>query len=363
MYQVSETDSQRLSIINKVVDFKDRAFAPLFVEALSGLYESRIEKGTPLEIRDRIDLAKLLVREIGNQRITEGEPLVKAVYLDVKEPFLKSEAAISLAKFGNQEMVPKLNRDLLDINLTPDPASSRLQEVLAYGLISAFGLYKIPETYEAVFIASLSWYPRSSGIKQLAQSVLPLLSDDPKDFLANIIRGDRSYEYKLAALDAEKNSKAPKESKIFVAQTALSAGLEKHETDIMSKQGASNLRFNAITLLFDLQDASPESVPLLAKAIDYKYSADEQILAYRALGNNTSEESVKYLNSMLNFYNLRQQSALNTSADRVLIRQILASITKLANPLSKDVLTQAEVSNHDGQVVREIKLALQAING
>jgi HEAT repeat protein len=275
------------------------------------------------------------------------------VYRDVKDPFLRSEAAVSLGKMRATDMVEILARDLSDLNLKPDQANPRPKEILAYGLVQALELMHAPAGFDPVFFASLGWYSGLSQVKETARAALKTMIADPVPQLKLIILKDPDYSHKLMALDAASGSAAPADSKNDIARISLDQGLNAHENDPQLKAKLADIRMRSIKMLVDNKDNAPASVALYRKILDNRESGfDELLISYAALGKNASKDAVAVLVQRMDEFNGRQKSGKNTPDDRKLIMQILASIKETKSPEARPVLVEAQFSNHDGTVAR-----------
>jgi HEAT repeat protein len=324
----------------------------LISESLDKLYVSKIESPDSSQTRTKIALAKLLIQELGNLRSIDDAQLVANIYRDVKDPFLKAEAAVALGKMRATDSVEQLARDLADLNLKPDQANPRPKEILAYGLVQAMELMHSPVGFEPVFFASLGWYSGTSQVKEIARNALKGIVDDPSPQLKNIIIKDTLYDHKMLALESANESKAPQEAKAEIARIGLEQGLNAHETDVQKNAQLSAIRIAAIKMLVTNQDKSPDSVSLLQRVLDLKYNADEILVGYVALGRNGSDPAVKLLVALMNGYNERQKSGKNTADDRRFIMQVIQSLKETGSPNAKPVLVEAQFYNHDGTVAR-----------
>jgi HEAT repeat protein len=362
IYRQSVSDEQRYAVMLKIMELKDKDFAPLISESLDKLFVSKIESADPSVTRTKIALAKLLVQELGNLRSADDAELVLNVYRDVKDPFLRSEAAVSLGKMRATDTVEILARDLSDLNLKPDQANPRPKEILAYGLVQALDLMHSPAGFEPVFFASLGWYSGLSQVKESARAVLKTMIADPVPQLKQIIVKDADYGHKLMALDAAIGSTAPAESKNEIARIALDQGLNAHENDPQLKARLTDIRMRSIKMLVDNKDTAPATVALYRKILDNRESLfDEILVTYAALGKNASKDAVAVLVQRMDDFNNRQKSGKNTPDDRKLIMQILASIKETRSSEARPVLVEAQFSNHDGTVARTAREVAESL--
>jgi hypothetical protein len=364
IYRKADSDEQRLAVMLKIMQFKDRDFTPLLAESLDRLMTRRIEDGPQKDRLAKNSLARLIVQELGNLNSADSAESVYNLYVEVKEPVLKGEAAVTLGKMRAVRYADRLALDLSSLNLRPDPVSPRDQEILALALVQALDAMRSPIGYEPVFLAARAWYSSSSRVRETAQSALSTMVDDPTDSVLKIMVSNPSIEIKSAALESALSSRAPMERKASIASVALKTGIERVGTDQASKAAISRLRIAAMNALSATRDKSPENVPLLVSVIgmDAKNDAtlEETLKAYVALGVNGSDPAVEFLAMKLGAYDDRERSKANTVRDKSLIRQIIASMARTNNPKVKSALQQSLNVDYDANIRNALKDALQS---
>lgn len=365
IYRDANTDSQRIAVLLKIMEFQDREFAPILTQGLEQLVTGGIETGTVAARNDKNLLARLLVRELGDLKSPEAAELVFRVYTDATESVLRGEAAVALGKIRAAEYAPRLALDLSSINTGPKPSIARDQEIIALGLVQGLNAMRAPEGYEAVFLASLGWYPSSSRVKETAKDATLTMVDDPGERLAKILEENPSIEIKTIALETELASKAPAESKIAFARKALRVGIDRVTHDPATRAAVIKMRTTATVGLTALRDNSGETVPLYLEVIkmDRKNdeTLDETLKTYVALGVNGSDPAAEYLASRLSEYNELERSKANTPRDKSLIRQIVASMALSKNPKVRGSLDAAQFIDYDANIIRLVKDALTKV--
>lgn len=358
IYHQAVSDDQRYSIMLKITELKDKDFAPLIAESLQNLYTSKIESGDPTVRRSKLSLAKLLIQELGNLRSLDNAQLVFDVYHNTKDALVRGEAALSLGKMRALDFVGIMARDLGDINLQPEGVDARDQEVRAFGLVQGLELMHSTVGYEPVFFAAFGWYSSASHVKETAKAALQTMVDDPSPQLKNIIINDPAFDHKRQALDVCLDSNAPAAAKIEIGRIGLDRGLVGYDKDVQKSRLLSDVRMAAVKLLVNAQDKGAETVPLYQRMIEQAYSNDELLAAYVALGLNASTAAVNLLIEKMADYNERQKTGLQVANDRRVISQIVQSLADTKSPAIKPVLIEAQFSNHDAQVVRDVKAIL-----
>lgn len=365
IYRDANNDGQRIAIILKIMEFKDREFAPILTQGLDQLVTGGIETGTVMARNDKNLLARLLVRELGDLKSPESAELVFRVYTDATESIIRGEAAVALGKIRATDYAPRLALDLSAINTGPKPTIARDQEIIALGLVQGLNAMRAAEGYEAVFLASLGWYPSSSRVKETAKAATLTMVDDPGESLMAIMTKNPSLDIKTTALETELASNAPADRKADFAKKALKAGIDRVATDPTTRAALIKFRTTATVGLTALKDSSPDTVPLYIEEIkmDKKndQTLDETLKAYVALGVNGSDAAADYLVSKLAEYNDFEMSKANTPRDKSLIRQIVASMALTKNPKVRAALQGASVIDYDANIIRLIKDALAQV--
>jgi hypothetical protein len=364
IYRKADNYDQRISIMLKIMDFKDREFASLLSEALDDIVVHKIDSGTAKERYSKIQLARLIVQELGNLKSSEYAESVFGAYNDTDNPDLKSDAAIALGQMRATDYAERFAADLQSINLKPDPAEFRGQEIVALGLVKSLDSMRSIKGYEPVFLASLGWYSSVSKVKETARAALVTMVDDPTESVLTIVVNNSSIDIKTAALASVLSSKASDEKKASVATTALDIAINRATNDVASRTAVSKLRVTALDALAGLQDHTAANVNLYAALIkmDKKNDAtlEETLKSYVALGVNGSDEAAKYLSAKLSEYNELERSKANTVRDKSLIRQIVVSMKTSKNPVVKNSLNEGLYIDYDNSILRLMRDAVNS---
>ena len=364
IYRKADNTDQRISIMLKIMDFKDREFAPLLAEALDDIVVHKIDSGSAKEKFSKIQLARLIVQELGSLKSAEYAGSVFSVYTDTSDPKLKSDAAVALGQMRATDYAEQFAADLQSINLKPDPAEFRGQEILALGLVQSLDSMRSIKGYEPVFLASLGWYSSVSKVKETAKAALVTMVDDPTESVLNIVLNNDSVAIKTAALQSALASKATDEKKAAVAAAALDIAINRATNDVASRTAVSKLRVASLDALIGLQDHSGANVKFYTDVIkmDKKNDAslEETLKAYMALGVNGTDDAAKYLAGKLSEYNELERSKANTVRDKSLIRQIVASMKTSKNPLVKNALNEGLYIDYDNSILRPMRDAVNS---
>jgi len=353
------TDEQRIAIILKIMEFKDKDFTPILVSTLEKIANKKTDTVSATATYNQNILARLIIQELGNLKSGDSAELIFRMYDESTDALVKSEAARSLGKMRATQYAERLAVDLASLNLAPIVASSKNQEILALALVQSLTVMRSPIGYEPVFLAAQGWYSSFSRVKDTAKASMLTMLDDPSASLIDILTKNPSLEIKLTALDTLMSSKAPAEKKIDGATKGLKIAIERASTNVTENALTSKLRVNTMVALIGLEDHSTDNVPLYMEVIkmDKKNDAslDETLKAYVALGVNGTDDAAKYLVSTLSEYNSKEKSKANTVRDKSLIRQIIASLVLTKNPLVKNILSQSQFIDYDASIKNVLK--------
>lgn len=365
IYGQMDTNAQKYSVMLKIMEFKDREFTPMIQGALDGLIASQLALGSAAERHDKIELAKLLVTELGNLKSVEAAESVFATYTDTADAILKAAAATSLGMMRATQYAEQLAFDLAAINVGPVASKSHEQEIIALGLVKGLDAMRASAGYEPVFLASFGWYSARSQVREAAQAAATTMVDDPTESLYSVFDGNPDPEIKLAAVQAEGASKADAAKKAEFNRHALLWGHDRVEKDPILIRAVQKVRMAAINALIEMEDKSTESVPLLIRSFeaDKKNDAtlEETARSLVALGVNGSDEAATYMASLLTRYNSLQRSKANTARDKMLIKQLLSSMQTAKNPLVKNAILQAQYIDYDNGLLRQMEDVLKAL--
>jgi HEAT repeat protein len=360
LYFTAESESQKLAIMQNIVQQDSREMVPMLQEALSELNIAGIETGTFNEIQDRIALAILLVDELGDLQAREASEEIYRVIEENQDPFLRGRAIYALGKMRAMEFSEQLL--LLEyVNIVPDEGLQE-KETLAFYLVLAFEQMKMEAAFTPVFFASIGWYSNASNVKTVAKRALESITDDPTEPLINIIETTQEISNKFAALRVAQESSASDENKALIAAKALELGHRDSARDRIAAQNLSRLRKLALEMLIETGDQTDTNVRWLALStptqLALQEDRDEVLLAINALGVNASAPAVDTLSGLLYEYNERQRNGLNTNWDLDKTKAIILALGRTGSPEARDALIQVEFSNFSPNMVREAKRAL-----
>jgi len=180
-----------------------------------------------------------------------------------------------------------------------------------------------------------------------------------------IVKNNPKFDVKLAAVDAELASKASSERKASIARAALRLSIDQFSSEVAKNGDILTLRKRALSALIESADKDPTSADILRDLIaldkNNDESFDQTLTAYTALGFNGSDAAANLLNSKLEYYNDRQRSKINTPRDKILVRELIASMQRTKNKLVKPLLDRSVFVDWDTSINHDIQNAIKAL--
>lgn len=345
LYERANSLSQRYHIMLNIVEQDNKDMIPVLTKALDELV-SNFQNVTDTSLKQRqIDLTKMVVKELGYLKARDASNLVWDVVQTTDDTLLKGEAVLALGKMGARQYGEQMAKMLRNLNWAGgDVSNKRDNEILAYSLVKAFERLKHEAGLEPVFFASRGWYSNRSGVKEAAKKALQVMTDDPTDMLAEVIETNDDYKWKLAALEAERNSDAPDQRKGEVAALALEKGFRLSPNNMIEKRQLRQLRLTSLKMLTGLP--KPDD-PQLIKNIDNMltdywrnkessdYELDEILQLIYTMGTFENDEVARILvDFMENMNNAR------SSGRMVELRVAKLTINSLGNIMGNEAISE-----------------------
>jgi len=338
LYNKAQTYQQKYDVMVNIIEIQNRDIIPTLINALDELTQVVNVNKKDLEIVKKLKI--LVIRKLGELRAKEAEDLVYDIVKNTNDPFVKSEAIMTLGKIGAKKYAQHIAMLLKNLTLYRGAQNIQGQDSIAYACIYALERFKDSVGFFPVFLAANGGYSRY--VKDAAKKALVNIVKDPSDILDGIIRNESSLKLKIAALEAEDNSKASNDKKLEVATTALEIGLSLEPANITEATYLRDLRTGALKMFLRSNDIS------------------EKIYAVRALSAINSNDSVSALVRFLAYNNDRMESGISPGDNRLVIETIRA-IGATKNPMGSEELLRAKYSNYPAVVAREAEKALKQI--
>ncbi len=366
LFRRSVSLSQKSNIMASIVEQHNRDMIPVLMEALEEQVGSLEGSGDVTARLQVSDYTKMIIKELGRLKANEAATYIWQIVEAVDDPFLKGEAIIALGKVGARQYTNKLNLLLRNLNFNlGNIQDQRKNEIVAFALVIALERLKQPESYSPLFFASTGWYSSQSGVRAKAGESMLTILDDPTEQLMQIIKDNKEYDIKLAALVAGSKSKAGDANKAALAVLALSEGLQASPMNPTEKIQLKSLRVLALNVLETVSVKPEEAIPymnkmLIAYRTERLFEIDEMVDLFETFGTFPSDTSVKAQTEFLAYLTDRKESG--RVIDLRISKSSIIAIGNTRNPLGFEELTNVQYSDSwENSVKREAKNALSKL--
>ena len=357
LYNKAQTYQQKYDIMLNMIEIQSRDIIPTLISALDELTQVVNVNKKDLEIVKKLEI--LVIRKLGELRASEAADLIFDVVRYTNDPFVKSEALMSLGKIGAKKYAQNIAVMLKNLTLYRSAQSVQGQDSIAYGCIYALERFKDPIGFLPIFLAENGGYSRY--VRDAAKKALVNIVKDPSSILDGIIKNESSFKLKIAALESEDNSKADASEKIGVATTALEVGLSIEPENIIEETYLRDLRTDALKMFLKYKVKNDRAVPYIEEILYRSRDETEKLYAVRALSAINSKISVSALVRFLAYNNDRMEAGISPTNNRLVI-EIIRAIGATKNPIGTEELLRVKYSNYPDIISREADKALKEIS-
>ncbi len=356
LYKRAKTLDQKYEIMQNIYALDNRDFIPFLTEALDELLQYK--GGKDLK-RDQVhnNLEVLVVKKLGELKAEGAAPLIFTVVRDAKDPYLKSEAILSLGKIGAAQYASSVALILKDLNVYRGE-NEQADEAIAYSCIKTLEMFKDPVGYVPILFASTAGYSRK--IKDAAEEALAAIVDDPSDILIQFIRDESSFRMKLEGLKYALVSNAPDNRKVQVAVEALRQGLINKPQDTEEETYLRELRTKALETFIMIKAQDINAIRLIEQILYMNVQVSEKVYAIEALSVFGNTEAVRTLIRFLTYQNNRQQSGVTSRDNRIAIATVRA-LGRMGNRLAYEELMRVKYAGYPAAVEREADAAIKQL--
>ena len=327
-------------------------------QALDLTDSARIESGPENELVLKRTIAIQIIRLLSERPVPASAGAIARIPTQYKDPVLRGEAWLALAKLGERPLIPSLVRSLNTLNESGQ--RTRNEEIQANYLIQAFGIFKAPEAFRAVVGATLGWYSPASQVKPLARKTLPLLVPDYEAAVLNLLTNDDDLTLReglfLAVVD-QGNAEFSGRAAAAVLQTLVRLqAADKTDQDRTE-------RLILAALLAAQKSPSPQDslVPSLKVLVTRSSSYQEVIQSVQLLGKIDDPAALAFLSSTLTGFNTRQKSGTNKNSDLAVVRELFLALGQTGKASARIPLNDARFSDYTPALVREAQDALDKL--
>ena len=325
------------------------------VKALLLADTESIEKGDDNQKQVKGELAQWLCRSLGDRKVASAAGLLVRIPVQYKDPFLRGEAWLALAKLGDSSLAAAMTSELNVLNAGSRRA--RPQEVLAAYIIQSLTILKAKAAFRAVAVASVAWYTPKSGVCELAKNALPALSTDPFAATLVLLGSDDDLIFRENFFNSLGLDKDPVAGGV-AADAVLSTLVTFQLRDSQEKDAAVRL----LKASLSAADKSPQppatlSGPLKA-LIARKNDIALKLIAVRVLAKIADDPSTNVLTTALGDLNQKQKMGSITKEEVTLVRELIVNLGVTKKSMAQSVLQEVRFCNYTPAIVN---LALESI--
>ncbi len=367
LYGNASTNQHRYQIMLNMVELDSRDLGPVYLQALEEQLRGYQNIQETTERFAANQLIILILRQLGQQRVTESADAVWNMLEINPQVNVMSEAVRTLGRIEATQYSGRLALMLRNMNLQVSPLTERREiEAVALNTVVALERLREPVGFEPVFFAANGWYSTQSGVRAAAREALPEIVQDPTDILMDITRGNTSIEVKQLAFRVGLDSNAPEPRKAEFAARSLEHALGVSPRTRIEEQALKSLRMNALGAIRDLEHKADRAVPSMARMLsgyrsDRLYDEDEMLALISAMGTFNNDDSVRALAGFMRYQTERRERGLTPDSPRI-PRATIMALGNTGNPIAMEDLNMVVFSDQwESGVRREARAALDRI--
>jgi len=314
-----------------------------------------IEAGTTKEVSIKRAMAIKLVKLLVALPSSKAAPAIARLPQQYRDPVLRGESWLGLAKLGDRTVVPSLVLALADLN--DSTLRGHGEEIQASYAIEALGLFKAPEAFRAVTAASVAWYTPASGVRVLAKRTLPqLVPDVPKATVELLASGeDLSLKEALfqTIVDQGDASYTAQAASAILGPLVRLRARDKTDQD-------RTIRMTLSTLVAAQKSTSPpvSFVPPIKVLLTKGDNPQVMVQSIRLLGKIDDPSALDLLSTTLAGYNARQKLGTNTPSDLALVKELFQALVQTGKAAARVSLSEARFSDYTPALTRDAEAAL-----
>jgi len=354
LYKRAKTLDQKYEIMQDIYKLDNKDFIPFLTEALDELIQYKGGRDLKrVQVHNKLEV--LVIKKLGELKAKEAAPLIFTVLREAEDPYLKSEAILSLGKIGAAQYASSVALILKKLNIYRGE-HVQADEAIVYSCIKALEQFKDPVGYIPILFAATAGYSRK--VKDAAEEALSTITDDPTNILIQFIRTESSFKMKLEGLRYAIVSNAPDNRKVEVAIEELRQGLTNKPRDMDEETYLRELRTKSLETFILLKAQNTDAVRLIEQILYMNVQTSEKVYAIEALSGFSNPEAVRTLIRYLAYQNNRQQSGV-TSRDNRLVIATIRSLGRTGSRLAYEELMRVKYAGYPSVVEREADDAIK----
>ncbi len=324
------------------------------LRALEATDAARIEADRDPDSPVKKEIALRLIGQLATQPVEGALPLLSRIPRQYKDPFLRGESWVALAKLGSKTLAAELALNLMALN--ESGTRSRNEEIQAAYAVQAFGLLKAPEGFRAVAGAAVAWYSPASRVKESARKVLPTLVPDFEKAILPLLSDDPDLTFRdgLFQVIADGSDKG------FGARAAasvLSTLVGDRPEAKADRDTVARLTLEALGVALAAPSPPASLVTPLATLLGRPEPEEIHIQSVRVLAKVDDPAAVTVLSDALGRLNSRQKSGTNTNQDFHLVRELISALGQTGKASARPVLEEVRLSDYPPGFAREAQAA------
>ncbi len=352
LFQTLDWEGRLAFLGNQDPNSLDEAFLR---QALDLTDSSRIESGPDNEVAVKKALAVQLIRKLADRPVPASASAIARIPVQYKDPVLRGESWLALAKLGDKTAVPTLIRNLNSLN--DSGQRGRGEEIQATYILQALGILKAPEAFHAVVSAALGWYTPASQVRPLAKKTLPLLVADYEATLLDLLNreDDLTLREGLFQVVVDQGDAA------FTAQAAASILGTLVRLQARDKADQDRTERLILSTLLEAQKAPSPPATLVAPLkvlLIRNNNFQEMVQSVQLLGKINDPAALNLLSVTLGRYNAQQKAGTNQPADLALVQKLFLALAATGKKEARTPLDEARFSDYTPALAREAAEAL-----
>jgi hypothetical protein len=338
------TIAEQLNIITTVEEGNYSDAEEFYAKALHRLIVEYPKISALKDKNDADTIARKLASKLGDAQYNAASADLWQTVVYFSNPDVKADALVALGKADTDKaFLSQVVQLVTDWNTRPQPdreTRDRAERIIRGAIISLEN-YKDPSGYLPVFFVSTGWY--MGAIKNQATAALPNITDDPTDFLLEVIRGPGyTYDVKNTALNTSEVSSSPNEKKASVAAAALTEAWRVSTNVPLQQRALITMRKQSLKMLQSYGTQDTAVYQSINKCYTQASDREERLLTIATLKALASDEAARLLTGYLRDLTERRRSGPFTDEDTITARAVIPALGDIGNSSAREELIRVQ---------------------
>jgi hypothetical protein len=340
-------------------DPAQQAFGEGFLRDALGLADSsRIETGPEAEVVQKKAVAILLVKKLAALPAPAAIPAIERLPQQYRDPVLRGESWLALAKLGDKAAVPGLVRTLAGLNDSGE--RTRAEEIQAWYLVQSLGVFKAPEAFRTVAATTLGWYTPASQVRVLAKKTLPTLVTDPEAATLDLLTNDEDLALREGIFLGVVDQGDPALS-ARAAAAVLTTLVRLQARDKTDQDRTQRLVLESLVAAQKASSPPAALVPPLKLLLTRGDSLESMVQSVRLLGKIDDPAALHLLEDTLSAYNDQQKAGSLSSNSLVVVRELFTALAQTGKAEARTVLDAVRFAGYTPAVIHDAQDALDKL--